>query len=370
MMSPCIRVLVVSVVTLVVAGCAALWPSAAALRRIDPRIGELVLVGFNGAAVDGNAEIEQLLCDSKVGGVVLFARNIQDGAQLKILTSALRARAQACAGRALLVAVDAEGGQVMRLGPRAGFVPTLSHDELGSAGDYAATELEARRIGAMLRDHGINWNLAPVIDVGYNPANPVIVGHGRSFGANPALVTEHARAWVRGMHAASVLTAVKHFPGHGSSYGDTHHGFVDVTPTADRDIELAPYRALIAEGLADAVMTAHVVNRRLDGHPATLSHTTITGLLRRELGFRGVVVTDDLRMGAIVQHYGFEEALTMALGAGVDMLLIADDRLPDGRSASAAAIAAIRRGLAEGRIDARRVEQSLARIDALRARVR
>lgn len=352
------------------AGCAAIWPSPSALRRIEPRIGELLLVGFNGTTIDGNAELERMLCEARIGGVVLFARNIEDGPQLKALTSGMQARARACAGRPLLIAVDAEGGQVMRLGPRAGFVPTLSHQDLGATGDFAATELEALRIGAMLRDHGITWNLAPVIDVGYNPANPVIVGYGRAFGANPVLVTAHARAWIRGMHAASMLTAIKHFPGHGSSYGDTHRGFVDVTPTADRDIELAPYRALIAERVVDAVMTAHVVNRHLDGHPATLSHTTITGLLRRELRFDGVVVTDDLRMGAIVQHYGFEEALTMALGAGVDMLLIAEDRLPDGRSASALAVDAIRRGLAEGRINAGRAEESLARIAALRHRAR
>jgi beta-N-acetylhexosaminidase len=356
--------------TLLLAGCAAIWPSQAALRRIDPRIGELLLVGFTGTALHGNAELERVLCEAKAGGVVLFARNISDSAQLRALTSGIAARARACTGRSVLVAVDAEGGQVMRLGPRAGFVPSLSHQDLGETNDYAATELEARRIGAVLRDHGISWNLAPVIDVGYNPANPVIVGYGRSFGANPVLVTAHARAWVRGMHAASVLTAIKHFPGHGSSYGDTHHGFVDVTPTADRDIELAPYRALIAERLVDAVMTAHVVNRRLDVHPATLSHTTITGLLRRQLGFDGVVVTDDLRMGAIVQHYGFEEALTLALGAGVDVLLLAEDRLPDGRSASTAAVSAIRRALAEGRIDAGRVEESLARVAALRERAR
>jgi beta-N-acetylhexosaminidase len=357
-----------AVALLVAAGCAAIWPNPATLRRIDARLGELLLVGFSGTAVEGNAELERVLCEARVGGVVLFARNITDGAQLKALTAGTTARARSCAGRPVLIAVDAEGGQVMRLGPRAGFVPTLSAQELGAAGDYAATELEARRIGAMLRDHGIHWNLAPVIDVGYNPANPVIVGHGRAFGANPVLVTEHARAWVRGMHAASVLTAIKHFPGHGSSYGDTHHGFVDVTPTADRDIELAPYRVLIAERLADAVMTAHVVDRHLDVHPATLSHTIVTGLLRRQLRFDGVVVTDDLRMGAIVQHYGFEEAIAMALNAGVDVLLIAEDRLPDGRSASAVAVGAIRRGLAEGRIDANRVEESLARIAALRTR--
>src|SRR5437764_793283 len=159
----------------------------------------------------------------------------------------------------------------MRLGPAAGWTATLSHQELGQAGDLAQTELEARRIGGMLREAGINWNLAPVVDVGYNPANPVIVGVGRSFGANPQIVAAQARAYITGMHAAGVLTALKHFPGHGSSIDDSHAGFVDVTETARPDVELVPYRLLLAEGLVDAVMTAHVFNRHLDTSvPATL----------------------------------------------------------------------------------------------------
>src|SRR6185503_20009947 len=118
--------------------------------------------------------------------------------------------------------------------------------------------------GARLREAGIAWNLAPVVDVGYNPANPVIVGAGRAFGADPDRVTAHARAYVAGMRAAGVLTALKHFPGHGSSFADSHLGFVDVSDTARPALELAPYRALLAEGVVDAVMTAHVYNRRLD----------------------------------------------------------------------------------------------------------
>jgi beta-N-acetylhexosaminidase len=116
----------------------------------------------------------------------------------------------------------------------------------------------------MLRDAGVTWDLAPVVDVGYNPANPVIVGRGRSYGANPLVVTAHARAFIRGLHAEGVLSALKHFPGHGSSFGDSHEGFVDVTATADKDLELLPYRALLGERAADAVMTAHLFNRHLD----------------------------------------------------------------------------------------------------------
>ena len=350
------------------AGCRSLTPER--FGELNPRLGELLLVGFHGTTLQDNAALEGLLCETRVAGVILFARNIVDAAQTARLTRDLTARARACTGRPLLVAVDAEGGQVMRLGPAAGWTATLSHQDLGQAGDLAQTELEARRIGGMLRDAGINWNLAPVIDVGYNPANPVIVGVGRSFGANPKLVAAQARAYIAGMHAAGILTAVKHFPGHGSSVDDSHAGFVDVTDTARPEVELVPYRLLLAEGVVDAVMTAHVFNRHLDAWvPATLSRPTIDGVLRSELGWRGVVVSDDMRMGAIEQHYGAGDAAVRALRAGVDLILIADDRLPGDGSASAGTLEAIRRALRRGRLPAGQVDEALARIAALRSRL-
>lgn len=340
------------------------------LARLAPRLGELLLVGFHGTAIEDNPDVERLLCRVRVGGVILFARNIVDADQVARLTRGLAERARECTGRALLVAVDAEGGRVMRLGPGAGYTATLSHQYLGDANDLAQTELEARRIGSMLREAGINWNLAPVVDVGYNPANPVIVGAGRSFGASPAVVVAQARAFITGMHAAGLLTALKHFPGHGSSVADSHHGFVDVTDTADPKVELAPYRLLLAEGIVDSVMTAHVFNRRLDRrYPATLSERTITGVLRRGLGWRGVVVSDDMRMGAIDQHYGLPDAAVRAVRAGVDVVLIADDRLPDGTSAADVVLDALRGAVGRGRIPARRVDEALIRIEAMRARL-
>jgi beta-N-acetylhexosaminidase len=361
-------VLIVAVVF--ATGCVVVPPDPATLARLDPEVGQLLLVGFSGTELDGNPELERLLCQIRVGGVLLFGRNIVDAEQLGRLTHALASRAADCTGRPLLIAVDAEGGRVMRLGPSAGFTATLSHRELGEDNDFAATELEARRIGRMLRDTGINWDLAPVVDVGVNPANPVIVGLGRSFSANPALVAAHAAAWIRGMHAAGILTALKHFPGHGSSYGDTHLGFVDVTDTANLEVELAPYRALIANGLADSVMTAHVVNRRLDPrYPATLSRAVITGLLRRRLAFRGPVVTDDLRMAAIERHYGVERAAVLALRAGADVLVIAEDRLPDGRSAAVVAVDAVRQAIRARRLRPGRLDDAVARVSALRSRI-
>jgi beta-N-acetylhexosaminidase len=365
------RAFLLAVVLLVVSGCRTGADAARDDRaaRLAPRLGELLLVGFHGTALADNPDVERLLCGVRVGGVVLFARNIVDAEQLARLTRALADRARECTGRTLLIAVDAEGGQVMRLGPGAGYTATLSHQDLGDANDLAQTELEARRIGTMLREAGINWNLAPVVDVGYNPANPVIVGVGRSFGANPALVAAQARAFIAGMHAAGLITALKHFPGHGSSLADSHHGFVDVTQTANPTVELAPYRLLLAEGVVDSVMTAHVFNRRLDRrHPATLSEPTITRLLRRDLGWRGVVVSDDLRMGAIDKHYGLADAAVRAVRAGVDVVLVADDRLPRGASAADVVVKGLRKALRRGRM-AQRVEEALSRIEAMRARL-
>jgi beta-N-acetylhexosaminidase len=345
-------------------------PDAARLATLEPELGSLLLVGFRGTEAAGNADLERLLCGARVGGTILLSRNIVDAEQLVRLTGEVGRRTLACTGQKPLVAADAEGGNVMRLAPSAGWPATPTAQELGESNDFALTELEARRIGAMLRAVGINWNLAPVVDVGYNPANPVIVASARSFGADPRLVTEHARAFVRGLRAEGVLTALKHFPGHGSSFGDSHRGFTDVTGTAAPELELPPYRALIGEGLADSVMTAHVFNRRLDDRrPATLSRATIDGLLRGELGFAGPVVSDDLRMRAIEQEYGIGEAAVLALDAGVDLLLIVDDQLPDGRSAAQVALAAIRRALARGTLDPARVEAALARVRAFRSRL-
>jgi beta-N-acetylhexosaminidase len=341
-------------------------------------VADLLLVGFRGVRVDDNEEIRSLVCDVKVGGVILFERDTATGAprnivspeQVRRLTGDLQALALRCAGRPLLIAADNEGGAVMRLSARVGYLPSPSARELGAAGDLTLTELEARRMGVTLREAGINWNLAPVVDVAVNPANPVIVEAGRAYAADADRVTAQARAFITGMHAAGILTALKHFPGHGSSRGDSHVGFTDVTDTADLAVELAPYRALIAEGLADSVMTAHVFDGRLDPwDPATLSRFTVDRILRGWLGYRGVVVSDDLLMGAIIKQYGLEDAAVMALGAGVDVLLVSHNtgRIED--RAAQRVVMAVERAMAEGKLSPARVAEALAHVAALRARL-
>lgn len=362
------------------AGCALTAdPAPAQSTRRPLPIGNLLLVGFRGTEVEGSEEIRSLVCDLKVGGLILFERdaatraprNIVSPEQVAKLTGDLQALARKCVGRPLLIAADAEGGAVMRLSTRAGYLPTPSHQELGDAGDLALTELEARRMGGRLREAGINWNLAPVVDVAVNPTNPAVVAMGRTFGSAPDQVIAHARAFVAGMRAAGVLTALKHFPGHGSSRDDSHHGFTDVSETADLEAELAPYRALIREGYADSVMPAHVFNRHVDPwYPASLSRSTVSRLLRARLGFKGVVVSDDLLMGAITQRYGVDEAAVLALGAGVDVLLISQN-MPAGRNEPRAverALAAVRRAVAAGRLSRKTVTAALDRVESFRAR--
>src|SRR5262249_34415513 len=200
----------------------------------------------------------RLLCELKVGGVILFdrdvatgnARNLESREQVSRLTSGLQRLALGCAGRPIFIAIDAEGGRVMRLSPRIGYPPFPSARDLGEARDVDATEAQARRMGAVLKEAGVNWNLAPVVDVAVNPSNPAVVALGRTFSADPQQVVAHARAFINGMHAAGLLTALKHFPGHGSSLKDSHAGFTDVSHTANLEVELEPYRTLIAEGFA------------------------------------------------------------------------------------------------------------------------
>jgi beta-N-acetylhexosaminidase len=365
------------VVALALSGCALITPRPAP----DPvrlRIAELLLIGFSGTRVAGNEEVRRLVCDVKVGGVLLFERfaasgqprNMVSPAQVTELTRDLQALAARCAGRPLFIAADAEGGRVRRLSPRLGYPSTPAARELGERDDPAFTQAEARRMGAMLREAGINWNLAPVVDVAVNATNPAIVALGRAYSSDPDRVAAYARAFVAGMHEAGVLTSLKHFPGHGSSRRDSHLGFTDVSDTARLRIELAPFRALIAAGLADSVMTAHVFNRGLDPwDPATLSRYTVQRVLRGWLDYDGVAVSDDLLMGAIAQHYGLEDAAVLALGAGVDVLLIAQntDRVDD--RAAERVVAAITRAVAAGTLSESRIREAVTRVDTLRARL-
>lgn len=343
----------------------------AALER---KIGQMVLVGFRGMSVgDAGAVVEQIRA-GQVGGVVLFDVDVLTGEPMRNIRSADQVRAlidglQQAAGGKLLVAVDQEGGRVTRLKEQHGFPPTVSQRELAQRG-VKATHEQAVETAHTLSQIGINVNLAPVVDLDVNPASPAIGALGRSFSADAQVVNEHARVVIEDHHERDVLTTVKHFPGHGSATADSHHGFVDVSATWS-EAELDPYRMLIHDDLVDMVMTAHVFNRNLDPEwPATLSPSTITGLLRQRLGFHGVVIADDMQMGAIANQYGLETALRQAIVAGVDIVTFANNNprvyQPDIAPRAINIIAAM---VEDGTITEARIDESVQRIRTLKQRL-
>lgn len=340
---------------------------------LDAKIGQMILVGFRGFELARDNPIVQDLRERQIGGVVLFdydaptrtrLRNIQSPQQVKALCTAL----QKTATTKLLIAVDQEGGMVARLNERYGFPATVSAQYLGSLDNLEATRAYAETTAKTLADLGINLNLAPVVDLNINPRNPVIGNIERSFSADPAVVTRHALELVRAHHHYGVLTTLKHFPGHGSSKDDSHLGLVDVTKTWS-PVELEPYSKIIAAGECDTVMTAHIFNATLDPQlPATLSALTLGGILRERLHFDGVIISDDMQMKAIADHYGFDAAVELALGAGVDILAIANNSIFD-QYAAATTIAVIQRLVQDGKISAERIDQSYRRIMWLKARL-
>ncbi len=335
------------------------------------KIGQMLLVGFRGMALDPTNPVVADVQQFNLGGVMLsdydglnrtWGMNISSAEQVQALVRDL----QALARTPLIVAIDQEGGQVMRLKTSYGFPPNASHANLGLTNNLAYTREQAGTIASTLASLGINLNFAPVVDVNTNPANPIIAQYERSFSADPSLVLAHALAYILAHHTNRVGCTLKHFPGHGSSTGDSHEDWVDVTATWGWQ-ELEPYRALIGAGVVDAIMTAHIYNANFDvNDPATLSPATINGLLREQLGYDGVVISDDLQMAAITRYYGYDLAIQKAILAGVDMLLIANNAMY-ATDTVPRTVALIEGMVTQGIIPVERIEQSYERIQRMKA---
>jgi beta-N-acetylhexosaminidase len=277
--------------------------------------GQLLFAGFQGTEVP--EDLAALLRQGRVGGVVLFARNLRDPGQVRGLVAELHALAPAEAP--LCVAIDQEGGRVQRL--RAPWTEWPPMRRLGERDDLEETARVARALARELADLGIDLDFAPVVDVDTNPANPVIGD--RSFGREPERVARHARAFVRAMQAEGVAACAKHFPGHGDTHEDSHVALprVDHPLARLREIELVPFRAAALAGVA-SMMTAHVLLPCFDDRvPATLCAPALE-LLRRELGYDGLVFGDDFEMAAVAARFPPREATRRALEAGVDALLV------------------------------------------------
>ncbi len=338
-------------------------------ENLKKMIGRMLIVGFENSQLDANSTIVKQIQKYDLGGVILFDRfyhkrdttkNIRSPHQLQKLTKQLKH----FANKPLLIAVDQEGGKVARLKPKYGFLEFPSAKNITYLRDEDVKILYKEQ-AKMLHNNGINCDFAPVVDLALNEKNKVIVGLERSYGSSAKEVVKYAEIFIDALEDEHIIPVLKHFPGHGSSLGDSHKGFVDISNTWSTE-ELEPYKTLIAKNKVQMIMTAHVFNAKLDTkYPATLSYNTNTKLLREQLGFDGVIVSDDMQMQAISKHYPLKEALTLAINSGVDMLLFGNQLSSQDTDEL---IETIYKQVQNGAITLSRIKESNKRIELLHLR--
>ncbi len=289
-------------------------------KSIKAKIGQMVMVGFRGTTPNhrGVKAVMQELREGSIGGVMLMKHNVISIRQVRTLTTALRQAARAGGQMPPFISVDQEGGRVQRLK----FNRYPSAIKIARSSQKNAARVYGK-LACEVRSAGINVNFGPVVDVDIQGrANPIIGRMGRSYSQNPKTVAKYARQFILAHKRYGLMTAAKHFPGHGSSLSDSHKGFTAI-PHWNRDAELAPFKQLASGGPAksvDMVMVGHLFNRSW-GAPASLSHRAIAGMLRKQVGFKGVAITDDMEMGAIRKNYKWSTAVKLAVNAGNDVLL-------------------------------------------------
>src|SRR5215469_7346719 len=331
--------------------------SSTAHMTLEKQIGQLLVAGFRGTTP--SPEIIDLIRNYHVGGIILFSRNVQDAQQVLELTHSLQLIAKTAGHPTpLLIAIDQENGMVRRLGK--GTTQFPGNMALGATGSEQAVYDVAQATGSELKALGVNMNLAPVVDVNNNPANPVIGV--RSFGEDPQQVARLGAAMVKGYQAAGVISCLKHFPGHGDTAVDSHLALPTIPHTLERleTQELVPFRHGIEAG-AESVMIAHVSFPALtqqDTLPATLSPAIIRGLLRKQLGFNGMILSDCMEMKAISGTFGTERAAVMALQAGIDLVLVSHHYARQRESIEA---------LLAGELSSQAVQQAAERVMKLKA---
>lgn len=344
---------------------AAPYVTQAKAAASDAMIGEMLMLGFAGSSVEaaGPQDLLGHVSAGRVGGVCFLGYNTRSVAGIEGLTKAFAN----AGGSRLLVAVDQEGGAVQRLGAKLGYPAVPPALNVATHHDAAGARAIYRKLAEVVRQAGFNLNLAPVVDLGFEPANPIVTHFGRAFGPDGVSVSKYAGAFIEGHHDAGVLTALKHFPGHGSTLSDSHAKPVDLTATWRED-EIEPYRKLNDSGLIDIVMSGHLAHAKLTGgEPATLSRKAIETWLRGSIGFSGVVMTDDLDMAAIRSSFSLKDAVVRAVAAGNDLILLSNSAAPD-PDLPVAAIGWIKEAVALGHIPAGRIENSAARLASLKAK--
>ena len=333
---------------------------------LNVMIGQMIIVGVPGTSIVDSSDLAISISKGKVGGVVLYEKNLNienPKEDMQKLCTALQSYSEV----PLFIGIDQEGGTVNRLKTKYGFPSSVTASYLGEKNDLALTKQYADSTGWILKELGVNLNFAPVVDLCSNPDNPIIAKYGRCYSDDPMVVAKHSMQVVRSHHAYGVHTVLKHFPGHGSSRADTHVGMADVTDYWGWN-EVKPYEILIDSNLIDAVMTAHIINAKLDLDtlPATLSYAINKTLLRDSLGFQGVLFSDDMNMHAIASHYGLEFSIEKAINSGVDVLMFSNNIAGSNFRAVDEVYRIIRKLVAEDKLSYEQIEAAYKRIITLK----
>lgn len=331
-------------------------------QSLREKIGQMVWTSFAGTTLHDTIKYD--LQNRNLGGVILFAGSITSPAQIKQLTDLIKSNSKTSP----FIAVDQEGGRVARLNKNNGFDNSPTAHTLGTLiNKEDSTRKSARTMAGWLAQSGFNVNLAPVADVNVDPNSPAIGRLERSYSRNPSEVYDHIKWFIEEFNKKNIITCLKHFPGHGSAQQDSHYGFTDISNTWSFN-ELIPYQSLIADNYKNMVMTGHLYNFFLDDfYPASLSQKVTTDLLRTQLGFKGVTITDGMSMQAITNNYSFEEAVQYTVNAGNDILLYTAT-LRNGTSLASQIINIIEEKVKKGVIPVSRIEESYARIIELKNR--
>ncbi|MBK5277253.1 MAG: glycoside hydrolase family 3 protein [Bacteroidia bacterium] len=331
------------------------------------KIGQMILIGMPKAEVDPIVleEVRQ----GKAGSIIYFEKNIpktNSFAEFKKMSWTY----QQAAPIPLFISIDQEGGKVNRLKEKYGFPRSITARAMGKDKMLDSVRFYAGSIAANLAGLGINVNFAPCVDLAVNPDNTVIVKPERAFSSNEDSVAMMAIEYIKQHRKVGVITTLKHFPGHGSSKEDTHFGVADVTNTWS-ERELKPYKMIIDSGYVDAVMTSHIVNKNLDknGLPGTLSKDILDGILRKKLGFNGVVISDDMQMHAIAKNYGLEETIKLAINAGVDIMCFSNNIAGSEERTVTKVHEIIRKFVESGELSKARIDESFHRIMKLKYRL-
>lgn len=322
--------------------------------NLDQKIGQMLMVGFHSTFYDDH--IDQLVREYKIGNIIFFSRNVKDGRQTRELCTQIQSQVIEHIGIPALISIDQEGGMVTRVYKDATYLP--GNMAVGATSDPTNARKVAEIAAKELRALGINMNLAPVLDVNNNPLNPVIGV--RAYGEDPEKVADFGVNYIEGLQGSGVIATAKHFPGHGDTAVDSHLDLPLVAHDRERlyKIELYPFKKAVENGV-DAIMTAHILFPALEGNrlPATLSYNILTGILRSEFGFKGIIITDCMEMSAIAKYFGTAKAAVMAIKAGADIVLVSHTK-----ESQIQAFDEIKKAVLMGEIPIGRIDESVDRI--------